>query len=139
MKNTFSIISLFVIGIILALGCSETKKDAPANTANVEPPISVSAKVLTKEYEENELSADGKYKNKSLIVSGKISNIAETFGNITVQLEGHSLTSSVMCGFDESEKANVMKLKKGQSVTFIGKGDGSTGGLYVGLQSCKIQ
>ncbi len=38
-----------------------------------------------------------------------------------------------MCSFDESEKSNITKLKKGQQVTVVGKGDGMTAGLYVGL------
>ncbi|MBA2335819.1 MAG: OB-fold protein [Pyrinomonadaceae bacterium] len=43
-----------------------------------------------------------------------------------------------MCNFEESEKTNVEKIKKGQQVTLVGKGDGMTAGLYVGLQECKF-
>jgi hypothetical protein len=85
------------------------------------------------------LAADAKYKDKLLAVSGKISNIAETLGNVTVQLEGHEIMATVMCSFDDSEKANVAKLKKGQQTTLMGTGDGKTMGIYVGLEHCKIQ
>ncbi len=159
MKNQFiNLTIIFAVGLFLILGCTGSNQNstttppnstAPTNstsqtsttnsTTTNEKPIAVQAKNLTKEYEDNELAADGKYKDKMLAVSGKVSNIAETMGNITAQLEGHNMVVSVMCNFDESEKANVMKLKKGQQATFVGKGEGSTGGLYVGLQKCKIQ
>jgi len=151
MKNPINLIIVGGVFLALILGCSGANKNAatqvtgPAATAvnsaaaPTEKPIAVQAKALTKEYDENELAADGKYKDKMLAVSGKVSNIAETMGNVTVQLEGFNIAKSVMCNFDETEKANVAKLKKGQQATLIGKGDGSTGGLYVGLQGCRIQ
>lgn len=144
--SAINLVIIFAIGLLVILGCSGANKNATApdaaNNSAVttnEKPIALQAKALTKEYDENELAADGKYKGKMLAVSGKVSNISETMGSITAQLEGHQMTSSVMCTFEESEKANVMKLKKGQQATFIGKGDGSTGGLYVGLEKCRIQ
>ena len=155
MKNQMN--NLLIVGLVflsIVLGCS-----APANTSQPsnssenssgngsknstdstsEKPVNVSAKELTKTYDENELAADEKYKGKMIAVSGKISNIAETLGNLTVSLEGHDIVKSVMCSFDESEKSNITKLKKGQQVTLVGKGDGMTAGLYVGLEECKIQ
>ena len=154
MKN--QLLTLTTIGLIflfVILGCSapaESNKgeknsantvsnSANANETIAEKPIKLNAKELTKAYEENELAADEKYKDKTLAVTGKVSNIAETFGSITVSLDGHNLVVSVMCSFDEAEKENVIKLKKGQQVTLIGKGDGMTGGLYAGLKECKIQ
>ncbi len=142
MKNIISIGIIAAIGLILVLGCgqlAESNKTTTSNNASTEKPIAVQAKVLTKEYDENELAADGKYKDKMLAVTGKIGDIAETFGNVTVSLEGHSITKNVLCSFEASEKPNVAKLKKGQQATLVGKGDGSTGGLYVGLNQCKIQ
>lgn len=149
MKNFLSLVLIFIIGIALILGCggsgnsttSNTGTPASPNSTTASPaakPVAIDAKVLTKEYDDNELAADGKYKGKSLAVTGKISNIAETLGNITVSLEGHEFTKTVMCSFEESEKASVAALKKGEKATLIGTGDGSTGGLYVGLQNCKV-
>lgn len=151
MKNSI-INSLLIgaVGMFLVLGCSgggqnsTTTTNPPTTTANsasapTEKPMAVQAKALTKEYDENELAADGKYKGKTLAVSGKVSNIAETFGNVTASLEGHNAVISVMCSFDASEKANVAKLKKGGQATFVGTGDGMTGGMYAGLNNCKIQ
>lgn len=154
MKDSVINITITIgIGLLLVLNCSSPKEsnigsksvtnsdnDRTTSTSESdEKPIAISSKDLTKTYEENELAANDKYKDKVLAVSGKIDNIAETFGNITVSLQGHNAVVSVMCNFDETEKANVTKLKKGQQVILVGKGDGMTAGLYVGLQKCKIQ
>lgn len=153
MKNYLNIVLIAVGLVLLVMGCSGggankgTASSSPAaNTANAgnvgiveEKPIAIDAKALTKEYDANELSADGKYKGKQLAVTGKISNIAETLGNITVQMEGQKIMPGVICSFEDSEKSSVMALKKGQQVTMIGTGDGSTAGLYIGLKKCKIK
>lgn len=142
MKNKVNILIVTVVLMYLVLGCSGTAGSSTGNTAAADPnvkPIAVEAKVLTKEYDTNELAADGKYKGKLLAVTGKIGNIAETFGNVTVSLDGHNAVISAMCSFEESEKAAVAKLKKGQTTTLIGTGDGSTAGLYAGLTKCKVQ
>lgn len=153
MKNLLNLSFALSICVFIALGCTPQSNTSTSNTtaantnqsnssapaSSTEKPIQVQAKALTKEYDDNELAADQKYKGKTLEVSGKVSNIAETLGQITAQLEGHTFTKSVMCSFDASEKDNVMKLKKGQIAVFVGTGDGSTGGLYVGLQNCKIK
>jgi len=153
MKNTFNVALVGSAFLLIVLGCGGDSNSAPSGSTPSnssatdqsgsspvasEKAVAIQAKALTKEYDENELAADGKYKGKLLAVSGKVSNIAETLGNVTVQLEGHEIMATVMCSFDEAEKSNVAKLKKGQQSTLVGTGDGKTMGIYVGLQHCKI-
>ncbi len=145
-----NLLMIAAVGIFIVIGCggqsaNDTKAPETGNktltTAPAEPkaaPIKIDAKALTKAYEENELAADGKYKGKTLVVTGEISNIAETLGNVTVQLKGNDMLKDVMCSFDESEHDRVAQLKKGSKVTLEGTGDGMTLGIYVGLQSCKV-
>jgi tRNA_anti-like len=152
MRNLKNIACVCGLLMLLGLGCSQSKeattntnqgnisqRQTNSTTKEPETQIELTSKALTKAYEENEIAADEKYKNKLIKVSGKITDIAETLGNVTVQLEGHKFLQNVMCSFEESEKGNVAKLKKGQQTTFVGRGDGKTLGLYVGLQTCKIQ
>ena len=149
-KNILPASGACLILILIVLGCggsNKAKNDvsasaSPANAApaaSVEKPIALQAKALTKEYDDNELAADGKYKGKQLAVTGKIANIAETLGKISVSLEGHNIVKSVICSFDDAERDAVMKLKKGQTVTLTGTGDGLTLGLYAGMQKCRVQ
>lgn len=140
MKNKENIVIVAAVLIYLVLGCSgkasNTAATAPASDAK---PIAVDAKVLTKEYDTNDLAADGKFKGKLLAVSGKIESIAETMGNVTVHVEGHNVVLDVICSFEADQRDAVSKLKKGQATTLIGTGDGLTAGLYVGLNKCKVQ
>lgn len=141
MKNLLIVLSLL---LFVGLACdapkeSDSKSSSEETTTSEEKPIGISAEDLTKAYDENELSADKKYKGKTLEVSGRIENIADTLGNVTVSLKGHNAVVSVMCSFEESEKDSVANLKKGQKTTLIGKGDGYTAGLYAGLNKCKIK
>lgn len=137
MKNLILILSLL---LFVGLACNSSEDSSPkAEPTPEEKPIAISAKDLTKAYDENELSADKNYKGKILEVTGKITDISETLGNVTVSLEGHDIVLTVMCSFNEAEKDAVADLKKGQKTTLIGKGDGSTAGLYVGLEECRIK
>lgn len=152
MKNR---INLAIVGSVITLavlGCggSNSSTSSPANvatapagnnaqaTGETETPIAVQAKALTKEYDENELAADGKYKGKLLTVSGKVGRVAETFGSVSVALDGHNMVVDVLCSFEDSERETVGKIKKGQQVKLTGTGDGMTAGLYVGLQKCRV-
>ncbi len=139
MKNIWTVIIIFAIGFLMVVGCSDPKARKTEAAKPDEKPVAVSADVLTADYEENELAADGKYKDKMLEVRGKISNIAETFGTISVQMEGDKIMPNVMCTFNDDQKDAVAKLKKGQTATLIGRCEGSTGGIYVGLNACRVQ
>jgi hypothetical protein len=142
MKTSINLLLVFSIFALLSLGCSkpaDTRSSTTSKPVHSEQPEHVYAWTLTQEYEENELAADDRYKDRLLKVSGKVSNIADTLGNITVQLEGHKALVTVMCSFDESQKAAVSKLRTGKEAILIGRGDGMTGGLYVGLRDCKVQ
>jgi hypothetical protein len=157
-QNKINLVVIAAAFFFLSIACSNADKTvktnlnstniaaetAPRNEATPNaPPVAVKATDLTAAYDENELAADDKYKGKTLQVSGKVSNIAETLGKYTVQLEGHKKNGigllNVMCSFKESEKESIGKLKKGQTVTLTGVGDGKTLGFYVGLNECKIQ
>ena len=75
-------------------------------------------------YEENELAADEKYKDKWVAVKGKIRSIGkhEATGKPMVNLEtGEYSINSVRFVFNTEDKEDIMKLKKGQQVTLYGE------------------
>lgn len=143
MKNQINLFLTIVLLLFIGLACGGSATKPTQAVDPNEKPIDVKADALTKEYDQNELSADGKYKGKLLSVSGKVTDIAETFGTISVDLEGHKESGinllSIKCSFADSQKDAVSKLKKGQQATLIGRGDGKTANLYVGLKDCKIK
>lgn len=117
---------------------AETKQAEPQQQA---PQITVTSATLSKEYSENEVSADAKYKDKLLEVSGKIVSISNgTFDNeMVVKLsDGQYDISGAMCYMKTSERDKVLTFKKGQQVTLIGTGNSATIGSPM-LKDCVIK
>lgn len=122
----------------------ETKKSEPDKVAkpeNTTPEVVVTSAVLSKAYSENEVSADAKYKDKLIEVSGKIVSVDNgTFDNeIIVRLsDGQYDFSGPHCYMKESERDKALAMKKGQAVTLIGKGDSATIGSPI-LKECRVK
>ena len=118
---------------------SETKQ-VPEPEKNA-PPISVTSASIFKEYSENEVAADAKYKGKLIEISGKVVSVDNgTFDDeIIVRLsDGQYDFSGPWCYMKESERDKVLALKKGQQVVLIGVGDSATIGSPV-LKSCAVK
>ncbi len=109
---------------------TQPKNDQPAaEPENITPQVTVTSATLLKEYSENEVAADEKYKEKVIEVSGKVVSVDNgTFDNgMIVKLsDGQYDFNGTMCYMKEGEKDKVLKLKKGVSVTLIGKGNSAT-------------
>ncbi|MCW1888274.1 MAG: OB-fold putative lipoprotein [Candidatus Moranbacteria bacterium] len=105
------------------------------------PEVTVTSAVLAKDYKENEVSADVKYKGKLIELSGKVASVDNgTFDNeIIVRLtDGQYDFSGPMCYMKPSEHDKVVDFKKGQAVTLIGEGNSATIGSPM-LKSCVIK
>lgn len=103
--------------------------------------FSMSATQLTKEYSENEVAADDKYKGKTIAVYGNIESV-ETglFGTmIDVNLKDERPLGwiAVTCHFNKSHKAELASLSKGQRVSIIGQCDGKAGSVI--LNACQLR
>jgi hypothetical protein len=105
----------------------------------------ITAEQLAEEYENNEVRADRKYKNKRFIVSGTIYNVEkrENFAGketLIVRLEKRFFFSThvgVSCEFSEDEEFEISELKKGQSIEITGTCVGIDYS-YPTLKSCSI-
>lgn len=98
----------------------------------------LTANQLYNAYNENEIAADKKYKNKKLAVTGIVSGISEVLGKVTVDLKvgGRFEFTTIKCSIDDKDM--VASLRKGQKITVIGICDGLTANLYIGLNDCKL-
>lgn len=113
---------------------SYAKKNYPDNPYILKVDYEVSAKELYTAYEQNEISADNKYKGKKLAVTGVIKDIGnDVLNNSYITLKTDNLFGSVQCFLN---KKDVAKLSKGANVTIIGKCTGLFG--TVGLKDCKL-
>jgi len=100
--------------------------------------LTVTSKKLIEDYNNNELNADIIYKSKLYNITGKIMNINEILGQITISLSDDSdfCLSGVDCIFKQNEKPNLIKLNKGDVITVQGKIKGL--GFSIDVDNCKV-
>ena len=131
MKNIKSLLSIFLF-IIIGFGSLdefENLDQSPKVTSDSNPSVRISASKLYKEYNENEIAADEKYKGKIIEVTGVIRDIGnDIMDNAYITLVGNEYFGDIQCYFNE--KSVVAKLSKGKRVTVIG----SCFGLMINVQ-----
>ena len=115
---------------------SPSSSDDSSSSSSSEPAaIAVSANQLSSAYNANEVSADDKYKDKVLEVTGTVDSIGKDFTDtsyVTLQASGDIL--GVQCMFDDQYKSQLSKLQKGQRIRLRGTCKGKT--LNVLLADC---
>lgn len=148
------------IGVALIIGASlivASQNKSTSNTSTVSSqdfsdanqpdtseakPISITATDLYNEYKQNEARADAKYKDKSLYISGNVSEIHKVSASLTtVSLAvGDELgLGDVECDLDSSD-ATLQNIATGDKIILIGKvdGDGLTGDAVQLKDGCSI-
>lgn len=130
---------LFFFAIIVSAPKTTTasKKEAPSTTKVVEEVSYMTAPQLHYEYEQNEVSADQKYKDKWVYVTGLVTSIDKDFmGNIIVMLKTTNQFMGMHCHLDDEDYA--ARLQKGQQVWFKCKCEGTILGSVM-MKDCKAQ
>jgi len=102
-------------------GSSDTKSETASNeVAASEPAMQVTAKQLIDDLEANALSAKNKYDGKTVVVTGKLSNIDASGNYFSLAGKDFSITN-IQIFIDEKFLDTVGAFKKGQSVTVTGE------------------
>lgn len=108
-----------------------------SKTVVEEKPAEVQATALVAEYEDNEVAADNKYKDKKVTVTGKITSIAKDIADqpyVTLGTGNDLELATVQCFFKDD---NILaSLKKGQKITVTGTVEGKF--MNVMLKGCKV-
>lgn len=118
-----------------------TKKPTPKPTP---APLEITAQELIDAYEENQLSADEKYEDEKMAVTGFVEDIGENIiGQLYVTLNNGEDTSFsvVQCFLDrynDDSMAKAKKLKIGDKITILGECEGK-GTFHVQLSGCTIK
>ncbi len=89
--------------------------------------MQVSASQLVNDYKANEVSADIKYKNKMVEISGTIKSIGkDILDQPYVAIAGNSSDTftDVQCMFDKSDQDQLASLSKNTKITLRGRVDG---------------
>lgn len=88
-------------------------------------PKAYTSSQVSQDYEANTVAADMLYKDKQVLVSGKITNInTDMFGDPYVVLVGTNQFVSPQFKFDKSQKEQIANLKKGGGLTVLCTGTG---------------
>jgi hypothetical protein len=135
------IFGLWLTGAVLCCaGGNEYNKRVSAPTSTQEiTPEHISAAQLTAEYEANEIDADRKYKNRILIVSGKVVHVGKDIINnmyVTISGEKEFGIVSAQCMFDDDWVIRLSNLREGDNVTVQGRCDGKFGNVL--LRDCSF-
>lgn len=144
-KILTAIVVIVILGAIAAAGGKKDSTNTAATKTETkqevkEEVLKVSAVDLAKAYEDNEVSADKSYKDKTAEINGKVSDIGVVGGQTYIVLSsGKDMSvTDVQCFFEEqSEIDKVSNLKKGDTVTVQGKIDGKS--MNVGVNNCTIK
>lgn len=104
---------------------SASEKAAPlkAKAVKKEIVVKVSARKFFKDYQENEVMADEKYKDKTVEVLGKVQEVSKgLFDGINVSLRTSNQFMPINSSLKKEEKSTAAKLKKGRKVRLKCKG-----------------
>ncbi|MFA8450332.1 MAG: hypothetical protein ACEPOW_06540 [Bacteroidales bacterium] len=98
--------------------------------------INTTAIQIIKEYSENEVAADLKFKGKRISISGTIGNLSrDILNNVYICLKGRDKDfRSVQCYIADAEL--VSRLKKGETVTVVGTCEGMM--MNILIKNCDL-
>jgi hypothetical protein len=104
-----------------------------------QPPIAVTPEQLKREYDENEVAADQKYKGRTLLVDAVLSAIDKNFANdIVLRLRAGRQLDAVSATLDQRDAAQAAALKRGEAISLACRG----GTRILGrpnLEDCRIR
>lgn len=135
------IVLIVVIGVIAGGGKKETTSTTEQKTQTQESvaaspsPMKITARELADSFDENQVAAEAKWKDKLIEFSAPISNITDTgvsFSNIGAK--EFSFTQ-VSCRVENKDQ--LLKIKNGQTVTVRGVVGTQTAGV-IDVKQCTI-
>jgi type II secretory pathway pseudopilin PulG len=133
-RNLASLVVLAVF-LVLAAGSADTDTDTQkiqSQTSSYE----LSANQLFREYDQNEVAADAKYKGKVVVVTGTIQNIGkDIMDEAYIVIGGAGFLDGVQCTFTKGEQSSVARLSKGQQVRVKGEVAGRFGHVLINKSS----
>ncbi len=96
-----------------------TFKDSESNVASHKTEVTIDAQSLLQAFEINEDSANMKYRDKVIQVSGTVGSIAQDSLGYTVYLKEKDAISGIVCSFDRSSFDSV-RVKPGSQINVKG-------------------
>lgn len=118
---------------------SPTVTRRPTATRRPTPiPIRVTANALERQHEANEVSWESKYVDRYVQITESISSITEAGNQYDVKLSTGNLWVNIVCKVDQSNRATVLELAKGETITVYGLVT-NDGIIDIVVRNCTIQ
>jgi hypothetical protein len=137
LQNLFSASALLMF-FIIALASSDAATSEKEIAESKVPPIIIAPEQLYSDYAANEVAADEKYKDKIVLLTGMVTEIAKDYsGGISITLLTSSYSDGIHCMFSNDHIKETAKLVKGQKVTIKGKCEGLSVGAVM-INGCTI-
>ncbi len=126
---------ILIVAVAVFITWKWVFREAKTNVSSQKADISIDAATLVQNFETNEDSANVKYLNKIISISGIVDNLKENEDNITVYVKNPDDMSGVMCSFDKTT-IDPASLKPGDKVKIKGICSGYL--LDVVLNKCAL-
>jgi hypothetical protein len=134
-NKSFAITLALAIALLIQTGCASGGNQAGGNAGNSspaggsqassEPAIRMTAEELVEAYRMEPPDGAGKYKGKTIAVTGTVSRSGKDFReNLYVDLKGTNPMIEVHCIYTEEQRAAMSALRPGQQATIRGVCDG---------------
>ena len=107
-----------------------------STTASVVPQLPVPTTAIIEAYEADQAAADARYKGKTLIMVGKVTNINDVFGTLALLLRDSADDIGLQCYLTDS--ADAQKVAVGQTITVEGTITGGELGFFMVAEPCKV-
>lgn len=121
------LISFFWLFVVLIVSYSPIKPPKSTTPLKVEKVIKVNVRNILSAYEMNEVSADNKYKNRLVEMTGFVDDIKKDFMDdlyITLGTGKRFEIPQVQAFFDDSMNGQLSNFRKGSRVTIVCRIDG---------------
>lgn len=132
-------IYLMAIMLMFLAGCSAPDDSTTGKAKNEAPTLNMEATRLASDYAENDMAADKKYKDKIVVVKGKIYEIGrDPLGQPFIVIGGREFGfGGVKCVFARDKKSSVAALSKGKVISVKGKVSGKI--VVVQIENSSLQ
>ncbi len=136
MKKLIVILPAFIIALA-AFYVGHKIRHSAKSSLPIELANKLTATRLFKEFTLLEITANNKYLNKKLTVSGSVKEIRHSSeGVVTVEIEAGNPTFAVSCFFVKSEYKKALLVQKGQEIEVSGICKGIK--MNVIMEECKL-
>lgn len=136
MKKRFILIGIIAL-VVIAFGVWKwTFRPAETDVSAHKTDMAINANYLVLQFTQNEDSANARYLNKVIEITGIVDTVAMKGQEVSIFLKENNATSGVLCSFDKGS-FNADFMKRGDKITVKGLCSGYL--MDVVMNKCSLQ